>query len=399
MKFVWNLCLGLAILLPGAARAQDSQPIRAGLLIVDHPTPLPVSRLDLEPEDLGVAGAELAIDDNNTTGQFLGQTFELVTERAAPDAAVEALGEMIDAGVGFVSVMAEVETLTALADAAGEDVLLFNVTAPDEALRGEECRASLLHIAPSRAMLTDALVQFLVWKKWDDLSMIHGSHPADIAYAESLTASAQKFGTRIRDVLVYEDTGGARQTDSGHVQVQRQMPVFTQDLRDGDVLLIADESEVFGDYVPFHTWRPSLVAGTAGLTPTSWHPALEAWGGAQMQSRFEKLANRTMRPEDYQAWLSIRVLGEAATRTSSTDTQTMRDFILADEFEIAGFKGQALSFRAWNGQLRQPILLAHDNLVVSVSPQEGFLHQVSLLDTLGRDAAESDCTAFTGGAE
>lgn len=399
MKSLINLCLGVTLLLPGAVEAQDAQSVRAGLLIVEHPAPLPVSRLDLEPEDLGVAGAELAIDDNTTTGRFFGQSFELVTEHAAPDAAVETLGAMIDEGVGFVAVMAEAETLIDLADAAGEDVLLFNVTAPDEALRGEQCRANLLHIAPSRAMLTDALVQFLVWKKWDDLSMIHGSHPADIAYAESLAASAQKFGTRIRDTLVYEDTGGARQTDSGHVQVQRQMPVFTQDLRDGDVLLIADESEVFGDYVPFHTWRPSLVAGTAGLTPTTWHPALEAWGGAQMQSRFEKSASRTMQPEDYQAWLALRVLGEAATRTSSTDTQILRDFILADEFEVAGFKGQALSFRAWNGQLRQPILLAHDNLVVSVSPQEGFLHQVSLLDTMGRDAAESDCTAFTGGTE
>ena len=399
MKLVRNLCLGLALLLPGALWAQNTQPIRVGLLIVDHPPILPVSRLDLEPEDLGAAGADLAIGDNNTTGRFLGQSFELVTERAAPEAAVETLETMIGEGVDFVAVMAEAETLIELADAAGEGVLLFNVTAGDNVLRNARCRGNVLHIAPSRAMLTDALIQFLVWKKWDDLSMIHGSHPADMAYAENLAASARKFGTRIGETLIYEDTGGARQTDSGHVQVQRQMPLFTQDLDEGDVLLIADESEVFGDYVPFQTWRPTLVAGTAGLTPTTWHPALEAWGAAQLQRRFEELANRTMRPEDYQAWLAVRVLGEAATRTGSTETETLRDFILGEEFEVAGFKGQALSFRSWNGQMRQPILLAHDNLVVSVSPQEGFLHQVSLLDTMGLDAAESNCTAFTGGTE
>jgi hypothetical protein len=36
---------------------------------------------------------------------------------------------------------------------------------------------------------------------------------------------------------------------------------------------------------------------------------------------------------------------------------------------------------------------------VSVSPQEGFLHQVSPLDTLGLDRPESACTAFQGDGE
>ena len=33
--------------------------------------PLPLSLLDLPPKDLGVAGAKLAITDNNTTGRFM----------------------------------------------------------------------------------------------------------------------------------------------------------------------------------------------------------------------------------------------------------------------------------------------------------------------------------------
>ena len=35
--------------------------------------------------------------------------------------------------------------------------LLLNVGAADDRLREEDCRANLLHLLPSRAMLTDAL--------------------------------------------------------------------------------------------------------------------------------------------------------------------------------------------------------------------------------------------------
>ncbi len=101
-----------------------------------------------------------------------------------------------------------------------------------------------------------------------------------------------------------------------------------------------------------------------------------------------------MRPEDYTAWLALRVLGEAVTRTKSADPAEIRAYALSDKFELAAFKGQKLTFRAWNGQIRQPILLADGRITLSVSPQEGFLHQRSLLDTLGLDQPESACTAF-----
>ncbi|NNF76588.1 MAG: branched-chain amino acid ABC transporter substrate-binding protein, partial [Rhizobiales bacterium] len=60
-------------------------------------------------------------------------------------------------------------------------------------------------------------------------------------------------------------------------------------------------------------------------------------------------------------------------------------------FELAGFKGLPLTFRKWNWQLRQPILLIQPQALVSVSPQEGFLHEVSVLDTLGEDRRETGC--------
>jgi ABC transporter substrate binding protein (PQQ-dependent alcohol dehydrogenase system) len=98
-----------------------------------------------------------------------------------------------------------------------------------------------------------------------------------------------------------------------------------------------------------------------------------------------------MRPEDYQVWMGLRVLGEAATRTQSNDIKVLKDFIISDDFELAAFKGQKLTFRTWNQQLRQPILLTGDRVLVSVSPQDEFLHKVSRLDTMGWDEPESSC--------
>ncbi|MCB2054816.1 MAG: ABC transporter substrate-binding protein [Geminicoccaceae bacterium] len=386
---IFVTCLGLLLLLPGVASGQDA--VRTALLRVQHETPLPLSRLDLPPEDLGLAGARLAVADNNTTGRFMGQEFTLEEVDVAPEEAVAALQGALDQGARFVVTMADADTTLALADAAGERALVLNAMAPDDRLRGADCRANLLHLSPSRSMLTDALAQFLMVKRWDSWLLIEGSHPSDTLLADAYRKSAAKFGATIVEERLFEDTGAARRTDAGPIQVQKQMPVFTQRAAEHDIVLAADESEVFSGHLPYHTWEPRPVAGSAGLVPASWHPAHEAWGATQLQRRFEREAGRPMRPEDYDAWLALRVLGEAATRTESTDPDVLRDYILTPEFELAGFKGQALTFRDWDGQLRQPILLGTGRMVVSVSPQDEFIHRVSPLDTLGTDRPESAC--------
>ena len=171
---------------------------------------------------------------------------------------------------------------------------------------------------------------------------------------------------------MYEDTGGGRRSDSGSVQVQRQMPVFTQSAPDYDVLVAADENEVFAGYLPYRTWDPRPVVGSAGLRPTSWDPSHELWGAAQLQNRFERLFKRGMNARDNQAWVAMRMIGDAVAHTRSADPKTVHDDILSPDFAVAGFKGQKLTLRDWNQQLRQPILLTDGRGTVSVSPQEGF---------------------------
>ncbi|TNC46943.1 branched-chain amino acid ABC transporter substrate-binding protein [Rubellimicrobium rubrum] len=390
LRPVAALCLfGILAGLPA-----NAQNVAAAVLRVDYPSLLPISRLDLPTEDLGFAGAVLATEDNQTTGQFLGQEYETRTVSATPEEARSTFDQLIADGYRIIIVMARHDDLLGFADAAPGGTLILNARATDESLRSEDCRANVLHVAPSEQMLTDALAQFLVWKRWDRWLVIHGSHPEDLSLAAAYEASAAKFGARIVETREFTDTGGARATDSGHVLVQRQIPVFTQGASRHSVVVAADANDIFAPYLPFQTWDAAPVTGSAGLRPVTWHPAHEAWGATQMQNRFEELAGRPMREEDYQAWLALRVVGEAVTRTQSADPDALRDYMLGPDFEVAAFKGQPLTFRDWNGELRQPILLTDGRITVSVSPQEGFLHQVSPLDTLGLDRPESKCTAF-----
>ena len=375
------------------ASSGDVVAVPIGYLEQEVKRPLPISRLNIPPDDLGVAGAELALKDNNTTGRFTKQQFTLDVERVpVGDDAVAALEKLVESGHHFILVDAPAKTLLDLADAAkGKDVLLLNVSAPDVSLRQEDCRANVLHVAPDRAMLADALAQYLVWKKWTRWFVVKGVFPEDLDYLAAVERAAKRFGGKIVEEREYKGTLEARRSDSGEQQIQQQMPTLTQGAPDYDVLIVADENEAFGPYLPYRSWDPRPVAGTAGLKAMSWHPAHEQWGATQMQNRFQRFAKRFMLPLDYQAWIAVRAIGEGVTRTGSADLDPVNAYIRSDKFDLAAFKGQKVTFRTWDGQLRQPIIIAGPDLPVSMSPQEGFLHEHAEVDTLGIDEPETKC--------
>lgn len=392
MRDAMRLMAGALAVLLGLAVPAAALDVTIGVLKVERPQELPLSRLDMPPDDLGFQGARLSVADNNTTGRFLGHTYAALEASTPPEEMAQALDDLIERGARFIVTMASAPDLEALAaHVAGRDVVLLNAQARDDALRTETCLPNVLHIASSRAMEADGLAQFLVWKRWRNWMLVEGSHPEDTLWADALRRAARKFGAKIVEERTYEDTGGARRTDTGHVLVQKQMPIFTQRAKKHDVLIAADEADVFAAFLPYHTWDPAPVAGSAGLRPVAWHPANEAWGATQFQRRFEKLAERRVAGLDYTVWLAIRTIGEGVTRTSSADVAAVKDYVLSEAFELGVFKGTKVNFRSWNQQLRSPVLLAHDRMIVSVSPQEEFLHKTTRLDTLGFDAPESDC--------
>src|SRR6478752_6003642 len=282
-----------------------------------------LSLVELPAENDGLAGARLAAEDNNTTGKFLNQHFTLEELRLKDgDDAAKAAIALADRNIGFIIADLPAGALLKAADAVRDrGTVLFNAGAIDDRLREEDCRANVIHAAPTRSMLADGLAQYLVWKQWKRWMLVVGSHEEDKLYAEALRRAAMRFGAKIVQERVFEDTGGARRTDSGVTLIQRQIPVFTQQAPAYDILVAADESEVFAPYLPYRTWDPRPVAGSAGLVPKSWDAAQDQWGAVQMQNRFMKLNSRRMSALDMQAWIAVRMIGEGTSRTNSGDTK------------------------------------------------------------------------------
>jgi len=387
------LAIPILILILGGGQGQAAEAARLDVriaVVAREKSPPPLYDPAAAPADEALQGARLAVIDNNTTGSFLSQHYDLdeVILRAGQSPA-DAARQLAEKGVGLIIADLPAEDLLTLADALKDrNAVLFNVAAQDDSLRGRDCRANIFHVAPSRAMLTDALAQFLLVKRWTKLFLVTGPKPADRLYADALHDSAKKFGLKI--VAEKPWTFGALARARGDNITEAAALDFTRNV-DYDIMAVADEAGDFGDYIPYHGSDPKLLVGTQGLIAASWHPTQFAWGAEQLQDRFLRLAKRQMRPIDYQAWTAARAIGEAVVQVKSADPRAISAYMLGPDFGLAAFKGVAVSFRPWDRQLRQPLLLAQPAFLVAVAPQPGFLHQRTPLDTLGVDEPETQC--------
>ncbi len=339
------------------------------------------------PGDEGLWGAKMGIKDNDTTGRFTKQDFRLKDVTVAKDGDIAAAFKALAAeGYEFFVVNAPAADLLALADLPeAKDKIFFNAGARDDRLRGADCRANVFHTLSNRAMLADALAQYLVKKKWTRWFLVSGEDEGDKLYAAGVKRVAKKYNAKI-----VEEKTWAYDPEKHRRSEESEIPVFTQG-PNYQILILADEAGRFGDEFMYRSWDPRLVAGTQGMVPTDWHPAHYKWGAIQFQNRFEELAGRPMTAKDFAAWVAVRAVGEAATRTKSTDFKVIRDFILGPEFTVGVFKGVGGSFRPWDHQLREPVLLAAPHTVVEVPPLPEFIHPHTNLDTLGFDKPESEC--------
>src|SRR6185295_1315732 len=285
--------------------------------------------------DKGIAGARLGLADDTTTGHFLNQQYKLT------EAIVEQNGDLLAAARSTLTNSSQLvivdlpeEQLLAVADLPeAKNALLFNTRAQEDDLRTDRCKPNVMHIIPSRAMKADALAQWLVFKQWHRWVLLAGVGQGDLAFADAIRRAANRFGGKLVEDRSYRLEAGARRTDTGQAQIQQQMGLATQRASNYDVLIVADESEVFGEYVPYRTWDPRPVVGTQGLVPTAWDRVNEQWGATQIQRRFIAQAKRPMLERDYAAWLAMRAIGEAATRTNSTDPAVLKRYLLSENFK------------------------------------------------------------------
>jgi len=383
-------------------QSPEMMPVEIGYLReqIDHPRP--ASRLDVEPDDAGIAGAKMGIEENNAGGRFMGHLYALDVETASsPEDALTAIKKLHDTKHNYIIVDASAPTLLKIADwAKDKDILLLNVRATDVSLRQEDCRANIMHVVPDRYMLADALAQYLVKMNWKNWLVVHGSTPADLAYTDAVARAAKRFGANIVGVREYVDVSGGRRDGVGPVPPAKPRREANADnsvipTTGYDVIMVADEDQVFGPLIPYRGGgEPRIVAGTTNLFATTWSPGHEKWGATQANNNFEKDFDRIMLPIDHQAYVAARTIGEAVTRKPKNDFATVSAFIHGPDLQLAPFKGIKQQFRPWDGQFRQPILIATEKVPVSVSPQKGFPHASHPeieVDTLGIDEPESTC--------
>jgi len=332
------------------------------------------------------AGAEVALREARFVGQAIGVSFDLVRARGADAPALLAELEKLHAeGVRHFLIDAPGKVVAEVAAATrGRELLLFNVSAPDDALRQAQCQAHLYHTIPNHGMQADALAQFLVAKKWRNVLLLQGPRDEDRLIGAAFENSARRFGLKIVDKKDFVLSNDPRQRDLGNVGLLTAGG-------DYDVVFVADSDGEFARSVPYDTVRPRPVVGAEGLVAEAWHWAWSRHGAPQLVSRFDKQAGRHMGSADWAAWVAVKAVVEAVVRTGNAPFDKRVAYLGGEEITIDGFKGNRLYFRDWDRQLRQPILIATHNAVIERAPIQGFLHQTNNLDTLGFDRRDSRC--------
>ena len=341
------------------------------------------------PSGRALAAAELALADASFALQGAGFTQSRVIAIESADLAglPGALASLIKQGVRHVVLELPAAGVAQVTEAArGKDVLLVNASAPEDALRGAQCAPYLLHTLPSHAMQADALAQMLVARKWTKPLLLIGPLQQDQLLLAAFARSAKRFGIKPVAQRPFKLSADPRERELGNVRLLTASA-------DYDAVAVFDASGEFARDLPYRTVLPRPVLGSNGLTAQAWSPWYERHGAPQLNRRFFKATKRAMGSYDWAAWLATRAIAELVSRDAKAGMAQQLKTLKQGGITLDGYKGQAMSFRAWDGQLRQPLMLAHGNGVAEVAPIEGFLHPKTVLDTLGFDAAETGCKA------
>ncbi|ABM60664.1 ABC transporter substrate-binding protein [Verminephrobacter eiseniae] len=338
------------------------------------------------PEGRPLDGAKVAAAESRFALDAIGVTLVLepIEVRAAADIAAT-VSDLLRQNVQyFVLDLPAPAVVQATRAAAAAQALLLNVSADDDSLRGADCAPHLLHTLPSLRMRSDALLQYLAARKWRKGLLLHGPLPADRQQQAAFLQSAKRFGVAWSAQRPFKLSNDPRERDLSNLNL------LTTGV-DYDAIVVADSAGEFARSLPYASALPRPVAGANGLTAQAWHWAWERNGGPQLSRRFGKSAGRPMTSFDWAAWAAVKAVVAAVTLWPQAGFARQREALISGEVVLDGFKGPRLSFRPWDGQLRQPLFLAHPDGVIATAPLEGFLHPKNDLDTLGADAPETAC--------
>ena len=328
-------------------------------------------------------GVQVALDEARFELDAAGSAVAIDTVAAASlDAARAAAQQAEKSGAAAVLTDLPADWTRTVADAIKLPVL--NLGNASDALREADCRVNLLHVLPSERMRADALAQALVARKWSNVLLLTGPSATDAARAAAAQAALKRYGLKLVASKPFKLSADPRERE-------RANPLLVTGAATYDVVWVVDSDGEFARALPYRTSLPRPVVGDAGLTALAWYAQFERFGAPQVVRRFAKAAQRPMTAHDWAAWIAGRALVAAAVAAPKGPTVAWAKALAANELD--GSKGVSLSFRAWDGQLRQPLLLTDGQGVIGSAPIDGILHPRNALDTLGADAPEKLCKA------
>ena len=328
-------------------------------------------------------GLQVALDEGKFELEAAGSAVALsVVNAATPDAARAAAQAAEKAGAAVLLTDRGTDATLAVADAVKLPVLNLGDSA--DRLRQQDCRARLFHLIPSERMRADALAQTLVSRKWSKLLMLVGSSPQDQLRAATAQASIKRYGLQVVAAKPFKLSADPRERDLAN-------PLLLTAGTTYDAVWVVDSEGEFARSLPYRIVLPRPVVGDAGLVALAWHAQFERYGAPQVSRRFAKAAKRPMTDHDWAAWMGGKALIAIATAEPKGPNAAWAQALA--KTPVDGSKGGALSFRSWDGQLRQSMLLTDGQGVISQAPIEGLLHPTDVLDTLGADAPEKLCKA------
>ena len=342
------------------------------------------ARLITPPPVVTADAARMAVTDLQFTADAVGLTVTLDAQAATAGDLVATAQAMVAGGDSYLVLDLPGAQVKQVADALqGQPVLMVNATAPDDSLR-TACYRDMVHSGPSDRQLMDAMGQYLRAMNWEKVLLLTGDQPEDAQLADAFALSAERLRLTVQDRRAFTLAADPRNREGNNIRL------LTGDV-DYDVVFVADTRGEFGRYIPYATQLPRPIIGSVGLTAGSWHWAYERDGATQVSSRFDKLTGRKMQPADWDVWIGVKSLVTGAIKVPQADPVKVRAFLTSGDMKLDGSKGVTLNYRAWDGQMRQPILLGTADAVIAVAPVAGFSHQTNDLDSLGTDEAEFHC--------
>jgi len=351
-----------------------------------------LERTRLERGFLGQPGGpaadavRIAVDDGKFELDAAGAKVELsIVEVADANAARNAAAAAEKAGAA--AVLTDLPTAWTLAAADGTKAPVLNIGDSSDTLRQADCRRNLHHLIPSERMRADALAQTLVARRWSSVLLLTGPLPADQARAAVAQAAIKRYGLKLVASKPFKLSADPRERDLANPLLL----TGTTSVGSYDVVWVVDSDGEFAASLPYRTALPRPVVGDGGLVPIAWSDRFERYGAPQVNRRMVKLARRPMAAPDWAAWMAGKAVVAAAVAAPKGPNAAFAKALA--EGELDGSKGVQMSFRPWDGQLRQPVLLGDGQAVVAQAPADGVLHPKNNLDTLGADAPEKLCKA------